>query len=312
MKKYKVTLTVDERKSLPELMAGKGAATKQTQARILLQAAAAPGGPAWTDARSAEALAVHVTTVESRRERFVEQGLDAARGRTKQDRPSRPRRLDGQAEARLSAGACSEPPPGRARWTWRLLADQLVELEIVDTVSTATVRRTLKKTSSSRGGRSRGAFRPRPTPRSSVRREDVLAVYHRPDADKRPLVCWDEASQQRIGAPRPPVPAQPGPPERCDDADERHGTGNLFLISEPLWGWRTVRGTERRTAQDLAEVRRWLVADLHPEAAMVVVVLDNLNTPQLASLYARRCRRSKRGAARRSWRFSTRPSTAAG
>lgn len=152
MKKYKVTLTAEERNSLQELIAaGKAAAMKLTHARILLKADAASGGPAWTDVRIAEALEVHVTLVERLRQRFVEQGLDAALGRKKQDRPSRERTFDGKAEARLVALACSEPPQGRARWTLRLLADKLVELEIVDTVSTETVRRTLKKTNSSRG-----------------------------------------------------------------------------------------------------------------------------------------------------------------
>jgi transposase len=152
MKKYKVTLTAEERNSLQELIAaGKAAAKKLTHARILLKADAASGGPAWTDVRIAEALEVHVTMVERLRERFVEQGLDAALGRKKQDRPSRERTFDGKAEARLIALACSEPPQGRDRWTLRLLADKLVELEIVDTVSTETVRRTLKKTNSSLG-----------------------------------------------------------------------------------------------------------------------------------------------------------------
>lgn len=152
MKKYKVTLTVEERNSLQQLIAaGKAAAKKLTHARILLKADAASGGPAWTDVRIAEALEVHVTRVERLRQRFVEQGLDAALGRKKQDRPSRQRTFDGKAEARLIAVACSQPPQGRARWTLRLLADKLVELEIVDAVSTETVRRTLKKTNSSRG-----------------------------------------------------------------------------------------------------------------------------------------------------------------
>jgi transposase len=152
MKKYKVTLTVEERNSLQDLIAiGKAAAKKLLHARVLLKADAAPGGPAWTDARIAEALEVHVSTVERLRERFVEQGLDAALGRKQPHRPSRPRTLDGKAEARLIALACSEPPPGQVRWTLRLLADKLVELAIVDTVSTETIRRTLKKTNSSRG-----------------------------------------------------------------------------------------------------------------------------------------------------------------
>jgi hypothetical protein len=115
--------------------------------------------------------------------------------------------------------------------------------------------------------------------------EDVLEVYHRPYDEKRPLVCLDEASKQLIGETRQPLPAEPGHPERFDYEYERKGTANLFMISEPLLGWRTVRVTERRTAKDLAEVLRWLVEELHEEAEKVVVVMDNLNTHKLASLY---------------------------
>jgi transposase len=167
MKKYKVTLTAEERNSLQDLIAaGKAAASKQAHARILLKADASPGGPGWTDARIAEAVEVNVTTVERVRERFVEQGLEAALIRKQQDRPSRERKLDGKGEARLVALACSAPPQGRAAWTLRLLADRLVELEVVDTISTETVRQVLKKTSSSRGRRSSGASRPRRMPSS--------------------------------------------------------------------------------------------------------------------------------------------------
>ena len=152
MKKYKVTLTADERQSPHDLVAaGKAAAQKPAHARILLKADAAPDGPAWTDARIAEAVEVNRTTVERVRQRFVEQGLEAALVRKKQDRPSRERKLDGAGEARLVTLACSEPPRGRAAWTLRLLADRLIELQVVDTISTETVRQVLKKTNSSRG-----------------------------------------------------------------------------------------------------------------------------------------------------------------
>jgi transposase len=152
MKKYKVTLTAEERQHLPELIAaGKAAARKLAHARVLLKADAADGGPAWPDARIAEAVEVGVATIERIRQRFVEQGLEAALGRKKQDRPSRPRKLDGRAEARLIALACSAPPEGRKEWTMQLLADRLVELRVVDAVCDETVRRALKKTRSSRG-----------------------------------------------------------------------------------------------------------------------------------------------------------------
>jgi transposase len=147
MKKYKVTLTAEERDQLHELIsAGKASAKKLAHARILLKADASPDGPAWPDARIAEAAEVSVATVERVRQRFVEQGFESALVRKKQDRPSRERKLDGAAEARLVALACSKPPDGRDCWTMRLLADKLVELEVVDSVSDETVRRTLKKT----------------------------------------------------------------------------------------------------------------------------------------------------------------------
>src|SRR5262249_31054841 len=115
--------------------------------------------------------------------------------------------------------------------------------------------------------------------------EDVLEVYHRPNDEDRPLVCLDEASKQLVGEVIEPIPAQPGQPERYDYEYSRSGTANLFMISEPLLGWRAVKVTERRTAVDFAEVLRWLAEDIHPEAERIVVVLDNLNTHKLASLY---------------------------
>jgi hypothetical protein len=115
--------------------------------------------------------------------------------------------------------------------------------------------------------------------------EDVLDVYHRPYDENRPLVCLDEASKQLIGEVIEPIPAEPGQPERFDYEYTRNGTANLFMISEPLLGWRAVKVTGRRTAVDFAEVVRWLVEEVHEEAEKVVLVMDNLNTHKLASLY---------------------------
>jgi transposase len=151
MKRFKVTMTAEERQQLTQLVkAGKAGAMKLTHARIVLKADAAEGGPAWPDVRIAEALDVSTDTIARVRQRFVEQGLEAALGRKKQDRPSRARKLDGRAEARLIALACSAAPEGRSEWTMQLLADKLVELQIVDSICDETVRRTLKKTNSSR------------------------------------------------------------------------------------------------------------------------------------------------------------------
>jgi transposase len=152
MKRYKVTLEAEERQHLHDLIAaGKAAARKLAHARILLKADAADGGPAWPDHRIADALEVSTATVERVRQRFVEQGLDAALDRKQRERPAREIKLDGRAEAQLIALACSAPPEGRATWTMQLLADKLVELDVVDAISDETVRLALKKTRSSPG-----------------------------------------------------------------------------------------------------------------------------------------------------------------
>jgi len=146
-KRYLVTLTAEERRDLGKLVsAGRRSARTLARARVLLKADQAEGGPAWDDARIAEALGCGRRTAERVRQRFVERGLAAALAHKPQDRPSRERKFDGAAEARLIALACSEPPAGRARWTLKLLADRLVELEVFDSVSDETVRRVLKKT----------------------------------------------------------------------------------------------------------------------------------------------------------------------
>lgn len=152
MKKYVVELTSEERKQLEGLIKkGKVAGYKIRHAQMLLKADQGKEGPGWPDQQIAEAFGAHLTTVESLRKRLVEQGLDAALQRKKQACPSRERKLDGDGEARLIALACSAPPEGRNEWTLRLLADRLVELSVVESISHMTVSRTLKKTRSSPG-----------------------------------------------------------------------------------------------------------------------------------------------------------------
>ena len=149
-KKYLVTLEVQEREELTRLVSvGKAAARKLTHARVLLMADESPGGQARRDQDIAEALALSVKTVERVRQRFVEQGLEAALVPAVSKRIYT-RKLDGRQEAKLIAVACSKPPAGKKRWTLRLLADRVVEMQIVDSLSHETVRRVLQKTRSSR------------------------------------------------------------------------------------------------------------------------------------------------------------------
>jgi transposase len=150
-KKYVVTLADEERGALQTMIAvGKGSARKLMHARILLKAERRKQQPDWEDTRIATALDVAVSTVERVRKQFVEEGLEAALVRHP-PRREYARKLGGKEEAHLIALACSEAPEGRTRWTLRLLADRMVRLEHVESLSHETVRQVLKKTNSSRG-----------------------------------------------------------------------------------------------------------------------------------------------------------------
>ena len=151
-KKYLITLGAEERAQLEQLLhSGTHTTRTVTRARILLQAA-----EGWEDRAIATALSVGRATVERLRQRFVEEGLGALEERP---RPGTQPKLDAKAEARLIAEACSAAPEGRKRWTLHLLADRVVALGLAETYSYESVRRVLKKATSSRGGRSNGVFR---------------------------------------------------------------------------------------------------------------------------------------------------------
>lgn len=152
VKQHAVRLSGEERQRLHSLIrAGVASARTLARARVLLKADQSEGGPDWSDGEIATALEVGRATVERVRRRYAQEGLDAALTRRSSARTYL-RKLDGRQEAHLVALVCGPPPEGRARWSLRLLAGRFVELGKVDAVSYETVRRTLKKTASSRGG----------------------------------------------------------------------------------------------------------------------------------------------------------------
>lgn len=115
--------------------------------------------------------------------------------------------------------------------------------------------------------------------------EDVLELYAEPYDPRRPTVTFDETSRQLIAETHAPVPARPGQPKRYDYEYQRTGTRNLFLVCEPQAGWRHIEVTMQRTMHDFAHQMRWLVDDRYPDAKVIRVVLDNLNTHRPAALY---------------------------
>jgi hypothetical protein len=145
LKKYIVRLTDGERESLQRVVAKlKGTSQKVRRAQVLLKADA--DGPGWTDARIADAFGCRTKTVENIRERFVTKGFEVTLDGEARLKPPRPKLLDGEQEAKVIAMRLGSPPPGFGNWTLRLLAERVVALEIVESISHETVRRTLKKT----------------------------------------------------------------------------------------------------------------------------------------------------------------------
>jgi len=279
-KKYIVTLSAEERETLQRLIAsGTAPARKLTHARILLKADAG-----WPDQAISKALDVSIPTIERVRQCFVEEGLEAALNRHLPTREYQ-RKLDGEQEAHLIALACSKPPKGHKRWTLRLLADKMVVLEYVESVSHETVRQVLKQDKLKPWQKKRWCIPPKANAEFVYHMEDVLDVYKRPADPTRPTVCFDEIPVQLVSETRQPLPMQPGQPELYDYEYRREGVANLFMFFAPLQNWRHVKVTERRTKADWAECMRDLVDIYFPEAQMITVVEDQLNTHNPAALY---------------------------
>ena len=278
-------LTGEEQEELRALVSkGRAAAYKQTHARILLLSDENQSGGPMMDQEISRALKVGTATVERVRRRCVEEGVDAALGRREQLR-RRQRKLDGQGEAHLIAMAISQPPEGRVSWTMQMLADGLVEREMVDSISPETVRRTLKKNELKPWLKECWCLPPQGSAEFVCAMEDVLEVYHREYQDNEVLVCLDETSKQLVQETRTPLPPRPGAARAYDYEYQRNGVSNLFMLFAPLEGWRRVEVTDRRTRTDWAEVVRKLVDEDYADKERIVLVMDNLNTHHPSSLY---------------------------
>ena len=167
VKKYVVRLSGEEREQLEAVIRkGKSSAQRLLKARVLLKADVSESGEGWSDSRIIDALETSASMVYRVRKQLAEEGFEEVLNRKQRATPAVPRIFDGEKEAKLIALACSKPPPGRVRWTLRLLENKVVELNIVDRASDSTIGRTLKKTFSSPIADSNGSSRRRPTARS--------------------------------------------------------------------------------------------------------------------------------------------------
>jgi transposase len=277
--RYIVELTDAEREHLVEFTRkGKPGARKVRRAQILLMA----DRRAHTDAQISKALCTGTSTVYRTKQRFVECGVEHALSEA--SRPGGERLLDAKQEATLVALACTKPPEGRAKWTMQLLADRLVVLTDVESVSAETVRRRLRE-NELKPWQKRMWCIPQFDADYVANMEDVLDLYEQPRDVKKPLVCFDETFKQLVQEVRPPIPAFPGETERYDSEYKRNGTANLFMFVAPLEGWRHVKVTDRKANADFAECMRDLVDIHYAEADVIRVVLDNLSTHRPGALY---------------------------
>ena len=276
--RYRVKLSPEERRELEQLLAGgKAPVRRAKRAQILLAAAAG---------RTDEAIAGHVgvgtSTVFRVKRRFVEGNLEHAL--SEDPRPGGARKLSGKEEALLVATACAAPPKGRARWTLRLLAGQMVKLTEHRSLSTETIRRRLEENELKPWRKDMWCI-PQVDPEFVARMEDVLDLYAEESDPQRPVVCFDESPTQLIGETRRPIPPEPGRLEKYDYEYQRNGTANLFVFLDAHEPWRHVKVTEHRTAVDFAHCMRELVDVHYPHAELIRVVLDNLSTHTPAALY---------------------------
>lgn len=279
-KKYMVDLNEEEQRLLNDLIAsGTQRVRKITHARILLKA-----DEGWTDQQIGKALNVSLPTIQRVRQRFIEESFEEALC----PHPTRrkyERLLDGVQEAHLVALACGAPPRGYRRWSLRLLAQQMVQLEYVDELSHETVRQVLAENILKPWLKKEWCIPPEHNAEFVYHMEDVLDVYQRPVDPKYPLVCLDETPVQLVSEVRQPLPMTAGQTECYDYEYHREGTANLFMFFAPLQNWRHVKVTERRTKADWALCMRDLV-DVHfPQAERCILVEDQLNTHNPSCLY---------------------------
>lgn len=279
-KKYAVDLSEEEQAILDKLItSGTQRVRKTNHARILLKANAS-----WTDPAIAEALNVSIPTIQRVRQRFIEQGFEQALNPSPTRRKYQ-RLLDGVQEAYLIALACSAPPQGYRRWSLRLLAEKMIQMEYANELSHETVRQVLAENELKPWLRKEWCIPPKENAQFVYHMEDVLDLYRRQADPRYPLVCFDETPVQLVSETRQALPMKVGQPERWDYEYHREGTANLFIFFAPLQNWRHIQVTERRTKVDWAKCMRDLVDVYFPQAERILLVEDHLNTHDPSALY---------------------------
>lgn len=276
---YRVELTCEEIAELNELTSkGKHNARKLKRAQILLLA----NHRQHTDAEICQLLNTSTSTVYRTKRGFVEEGLQSALEEGKC--LGQPKALSSSEEATLITIACTKPPEGVARWTLSLIADRLIALTDLESISLETIRSRLKENQLKPWqkkmwciGQLNADF--------IAQMEEVLELYAQPANPKEPVINFDEAMKQMVSHTREPISAKPGQPERIDYEYRREAVANIFLMYDRHNGWRHAKATKTKKFEDFAWCMKELVDEHYPDADQIHVVLDNFTTHKAGALY---------------------------
>jgi len=280
-KKYQVHLTDEEHKTLQKFVSsGQKNAREITRARILLLA-----NEGKKDHEIVITLGISRRTITSIRQKYAQKNFEYILDVLKDaPRSGRPIQIDSRVQANITMIACSDPPEGSARWTLHMIADKLVKLDIIDSISHESVRMALKKNRLKPWlseqwciGQITGSY--------LWHMEDVLDQYEMPYDPLRPQICFDERPCFLIEDVGAIIPMSPGKVKRYHYEYKKNGSCCLFLAFEPHTGFRYVEVRDRRTAVDYAEFMKHLLQRYYPHAEVIRLVQDNLNTHTPGSFY---------------------------
>jgi transposase len=284
--KYRIKLSEEQRQELVEISKNGTKAAKQVNhAQVLLMSDDNAVAGRWKDEDISQALNMHINTIAAIRKKFVLEGVQPALQRKQRETSPTPLKMDGKQEAHLIAICCSDPPRGRARWTIQLLTKELVSRKVVISIAKETVRTKLNQIELQPWKIERFCIPEEDLPRFIAQMEDVLDVYSELPDSNIPLICMDEASVELTGDLYPSIPAKPGQTKKEDYHYERNGVEAIFMFVDPIKGWRRVSNRPQRTRLDWAEEIKQLLDEDYPDAPMIKLVCDNLNTHHIGSLY---------------------------
>ena len=284
-REFRLSLSCSERKKVKKLQKRATSQYARTRYGIILHADESLWDGVPTYKQIADCAGVSVPTVIDTLRDYTEKGLAYAITPARSPASDTARlKATGEAEAKIVAKACSKAPGGRANWTMTLLSDE--SAVILETpLSRSTVCRILKRNEIHPHLNEYWCIPPEEDAEFVANMEDILDLYQLPYDPKRPLWCMDEKPYQLLGESRKPIPMRPGDTKKIDSEYVRNGTASIFCFIQPHTGKIFHSVEETRTAVDWAEKIRYLVDEVEPDAEKIVLVMDNLNTHAVASLY---------------------------